>query len=85
MCLHFSSLFSNSSATSALVSVPSVCSGFACGNGEGEDGGPGAREEGDGAGEGEEVWPGQIFLEVFLAAGLDPGRLDALGDSSGRP
>ena len=73
MRLHFSPFFSNSSATSALVPVPSVPSSFVCGDGEGEGGGPGAHEEGDGAGEGEEVRPGRIFLEVRLAAGLDPG------------
>ena len=84
MHLHFSSFFSNSSATSALVPVPSVYSSFVCGVGEGEDGGPRAREEGDGVGEGEEVRPGRIFLEVCLAAGLDRGRLDALGNPSGR-
>ena len=84
MRLHFSSFFSNSSATSALVPVLSVRSSFVCGDGEGDDGGPGAQEEGDGVGKGEEVWSGLIFLEVCLAAGLDPGRLDALGDSSGR-
>ena len=84
MRLHFSPFFSNSSATSALVSVPSVRSSFNGSDGEGEDGGPGAGEEGDGEGEGEEVRPGRFFLEVCLAAGLDPGRLDALGDSSGR-
>ena len=44
----------------------------------------GAREEGGGAGEGEEVRSGRIFLEDCSAPGLDPGRLDALGDSAGR-
>ena len=84
MRLHFSSFFSNSSATSALIPVPSVRSSFVCGDGEGEDGSPGVHEEGDGAGKGEEVRSGRIFLEVCLATGLDPGQLDAFGDSSGR-
>ena len=73
MRLHFSPFFSNSSSTSTLVPVLSVRLSFVCGDGEGEDGGPGAPEEGDNAGAGEEVWPGRIFLEVRLAAGLDPG------------
>mgnify|MGYP005825274611 CR=1 FL=1 len=53
-------------------------SGFVGGNGEGEDGGFGAGEEGDGASEGESAQSGWIFIAVSPAAGLDPRRLDPL-------
>ena len=35
------------------------------------------------AGEGEEVRSGRILLEDCSTQGLDPGRLDAVGDSAG--
>ena len=66
-----------------LSALPACSSSVRC-NGEGEDGGFGAREEGDGEGEGEEVQPGRIFIEVRSAARLDPGQLDTVDDPLGR-
>ena len=54
-------------------------------DGEREDGGPGAGEESDNEGEGKGDQLGRIFIEGRHAAGLDPGRLDPLDDSSRRP
>ena len=53
---------------------------FAGDNGEGEDGGSRAREEGDsdGASKGETVQSGRIFVEVPPAEGLGPRGLDPL-------
>ena len=65
-----------------------VC--FAGDNGEGEDGGLRAREEGDddGESEGETVQLGRIFVKVPPAKRLGPRGLDALDhqrDGSQRP
>ena len=52
-------------------------------DGEREDGGPGAGEEGDDEGKGKGDQSGWgIFIEGRPAAGLDPGRLDPLDDPS---
>ena len=64
----------------ALASAYPLLARFAGDNGEGEDGGPRAREEGDGDGasEGETVQSGRIFVKVPPAKGLGPRGLDPL-------
>jgi len=62
----------------ALTSAYPLLACFAGDNGEGEDGGLGAREEGDGDGEseGESVQSGRIFVKVPPAKRLGPRGLD---------
>ena len=64
----------------ALASAYPLLARFASDNGEGEDGGLGAREEGDGGGEseGESVQSGRIFIKIPPAKGLGPRGLDPL-------
>ena len=64
----------------ALASAYPLLACFAGDNGEGEDGGPRARKEGDGDGasEGETIQSGWIFVEVPPAEGLGPRGLDPL-------
>ena len=52
-------------------------------NGKGQDGGPGACEEGDGDGEGQEDESG-VIVKVWFAAWLDPGGLDSIHDPERR-
>ena len=80
----FLSPFASSSATSVLTLAPRVRARFAGDDGEGQDIRPGAREEGGGAGEREEVRSGRILLKVCSAPRLDPRRLDAVGDPARR-
>ena len=62
----------------ALASAHPLLACFAGDNGEGEDGGLGAREEGDGGGEseGESVQSGRIFVKIPPAKRLGPRVLD---------
>ena len=81
---HFLLSSSDLSTVFASVSVPLPCARLAGNNREREDGGPGAGEESDGEGEGKGDQSGRIFIEGRPTAGLDPGRLDPLNDSSRR-
>ena len=72
------------SAAFASISAPLLRARLAGDDSEGEDSGPGAGEESDGEGEGKGDQSGRIFIEGRPAAGLDPGRLDPLDDSSRR-
>ena len=68
---------------SALAPLLRAC--FAGNDGEGEDGGFGAGEEGGDEGEGKGDQSGRIFVKDRPIAVLDPGRLDPLDDPSERP
>ena len=70
---------------SLLLLSPDSRSSSARRHGEREDGGVGAREEGDREGEGQADQPGWILVEVWPVCGLDLGRLDPLGNHAGRP
>ena len=69
---------SSSDLSAAFASVPALLlrARLTGNDGEGEDGGPGAREEGDGEGEGKGDQSRRVFFEGWPAARLDPGRLD---------
>ena len=75
---------STSPPCSLLLSSPNPRSNLICYHGKREDGGAGARKEGNREVEGQADQPGRILVEIRPAAGLDPGRLDPLDDLSSR-
>ena len=87
MCLHSVPYSPSSSSASPPrpppLSTPLLRSCVVRRNGKGQDGGPGAREEGDGDGEGQEDESG-VIIEVWMAAWLDPGGLDSVHDPERR-
>ena len=84
--MHSHFLPSSPDLSAAFASVPVLLlrALLTSDDGEGEDGGPGAGEESDDEGEGKGDQSRRIFFEGRLAAGLDPGKLDPLDDSSSR-
>ena len=85
MRLHspLSSLGFSAAFASASASLLRAC--LAGDDGEGEEGCPGAGEEGDDEGEGKGDQSGRIFVKDWPAAKMDLGRLDTLDDLSEGP